>query len=216
MIGYYNYTVILTYLSLATGSTGIFFALKGRPDIAVVLLLTAGLFDLFDGKVARTKKDRTHDEKNFGIQIDSLNDVICFGVLPACIGYAVGMTSYWFIPLFAIFILAGLIRLAYFNVRELNEFYDYNEEGAARDNDHCYYGMPITMTSLIVPAMYLLEPALKENYYIFYACLMGLLAICFIAKIRIPKPNKFATILLALLGTALCIGLIVTYILTRK
>ena len=215
MIGYYNYTVILTYLSLMTGSAGIVFAFKGKPEIAILLLLISGLFDLFDGKVARTKKDRTHDEKNFGIQIDSLNDVICFGVLPACIGYSLGMTSYWFIPLFAIFILTGLIRLAFFNVRELNEFYDYDEEGAARCNDHCYYGMPITMTSLIIPAMYLLEPALKKNYYIFYACLMGVLAICFIAKIRIPKPNKVATIILAVVGTLLGAGLIITYFLNR-
>ena len=92
MIGYYNYTGLLTYCALASGATGIFFALRGNAFAAIICLLVAGLFDLFDGKVARTKKDRTQDEKSFGIQIDSLSDVICFGVLPACIGYAVGMS----------------------------------------------------------------------------------------------------------------------------
>ncbi len=212
MIGYYNYTVILTYLSLITGATGIYFSLTGNSDAAVICLLTAGLFDLFDGKVARTKKDRTHNEKNFGIQIDSLNDVICFGVLPACIGYSVGMHSPWFIPLFAFFILAGLIRLAYFNVRELNQFYEYDDGTKV---EHCYYGMPITMSSLIVPALYLLIEVFKENYYIFYAILLGVLGICFILKVKIPKPNKIATIILAIVGTAIAVTLITLFIINR-
>lgn len=215
MIGFYNYTVILTYLSLVSGASGIYFALTGKPDWAVFFLLLAGLFDLFDGKVARTKKDRTHDEKNFGIQIDSLNDVICFGVLPACIGYSVGMTSPWFIPLFAFYILAGLIRLAFFNVRELNEFYDFNEDGVTRDTDHSYTGLPITMSCLIVPAFYMLSTVMKDNFYILYACLLGVLGLCFILKIKIPKPNKVATIILAIVGTLLCAGLITLFFLNK-
>ena len=88
MIGFYNYTVVLTYLSLVSASTGIFVALsdKGHPYIGIIFLLFCGLCDAFDGKVARTKKGRSSDEQKFGIQIDSLSDIIAFGVLPAAIG----------------------------------------------------------------------------------------------------------------------------------
>ena len=49
MIGYYNYTVWLIYCALASGATGIFFALRGNAFAAIICLLVAGLFDLFDG-----------------------------------------------------------------------------------------------------------------------------------------------------------------------
>ena len=50
--------------------------------------MVSGILDAFDGRVARTKKDRNEFEKNFGIQIDSLADLICFGILPVSIGLA--------------------------------------------------------------------------------------------------------------------------------
>ena len=88
MIGFYNYTVIATYLATLLGVCGIFFAMDGRILGAIFCLLLSGLLDSVDGKIARTKKDRTENEKRFGIQIDSLNDLICFGALPAVLGYA--------------------------------------------------------------------------------------------------------------------------------
>lgn len=50
-----------------------------------------------DGRIARTKKDRTEQEKRFGIQIDSLNDLVCFGVLPAAIGWSMDCDRLWFL-----------------------------------------------------------------------------------------------------------------------
>ena len=77
MIGYYNYTTLLTYLSLASATTGIVVSLmdSGHPYIAMCFLLFCGLCDAFDGKVARIKKNRTERECKFGIQIDSLSDI---------------------------------------------------------------------------------------------------------------------------------------------
>ena len=82
MLGFYDYTVILTYLSLASSLCGMFCAFSGHLHWAIFCLALSGLFDTFDGKVARTKRNRTEDEKNFGIQIDSLCDIVCFGVYP--------------------------------------------------------------------------------------------------------------------------------------
>ena len=73
---------------------------------------------MFDGKIARTKKNRTADEKSFGIQIDSLCDIVCFGALPIVICYKIGMNHIYSIIILILYGLAGLIRLAYFNVME--------------------------------------------------------------------------------------------------
>ena len=69
MIGFYDYTVILTYLSLLSGVMGIIVCLHGigHPFIGVFFLMLSGLCDTFDGKVARTKKNRTDQMKKFGV-----------------------------------------------------------------------------------------------------------------------------------------------------
>lgn len=72
MIGFYDYTVVATYISLISSVLGMFCAINGKMALAVSCLAFSGLCDMFDGKIARTKKDRTDDEKAFGIQIDSL------------------------------------------------------------------------------------------------------------------------------------------------
>lgn len=91
MIGFYDYTVVLTYISFTSSIIGIFCAVTGHPKWAVFCLALSGLCDMFDGKIARTKKNRTEDEKQFGIQIDSLCDVVCFGVFPIVLCYELGM-----------------------------------------------------------------------------------------------------------------------------
>ena len=94
MIGVYDYTVLATYLSLAFGVSGILAAMNGSPYSALLCLMVSGLLDAFDGRIARTKKNRTEQEKRFGIQIDSLNDValsLRLGSAPTVI-YAVGLT----------------------------------------------------------------------------------------------------------------------------
>lgn len=131
------------------------------------------LCDTFDGKVARSKKDRTTQMKKFGIQIDSLSDLIAFGILPACIGIAMlryimyipdlsGFTKYILthynlqaqIVLTAIavlYVLAAMIRLAYFNVME-EEDQNRDESGAK-----IYTGLPVTSAALIFPAVLLVH-----------------------------------------------------------
>ena len=83
MIGFYDYTVLLTYLSLISSTLGIVVCLHGigHPFFGVFFLLFSGLCDAFDGKVARTKKNRTNQMRQFGVLIDSLSDLVAFGVV---------------------------------------------------------------------------------------------------------------------------------------
>lgn len=59
MLGVYDYTVILTYISLWISIGGMMLSLNGHLDLAVLCLALSGLCDMFDGKIARTKNDRT-------------------------------------------------------------------------------------------------------------------------------------------------------------
>ena len=68
MIGFYDYTVILTYISFASSISGIFLATRGHFNWAIFCLAFSGLCDMFDGKIARTKKNRTEDEKRFAFR----------------------------------------------------------------------------------------------------------------------------------------------------
>lgn len=121
MIGIYNYTVVLTYMSLCSSVFGMTQAIHGHFKIAIFCLALSGLCDMFDGKVARSKKDRTDDEKAFGIQIDSLCDVVCFGIFPAMICYLLGVRGPIGLLLIAFYCINSVIRLAYFNVMEAKQ-----------------------------------------------------------------------------------------------
>ena len=59
MLGFYDYTVVLTYISLVISVFGMTRALAGDFKVAILCLALSGLCDMFDGKIARTKKDRT-------------------------------------------------------------------------------------------------------------------------------------------------------------
>lgn len=117
MIGYYNYTVVLTYVGMLFGFTGITYVWNGNLKMALICLLIAGFCDMFDGKVASTM-ERTKQEKRFGVQIDSLSDLICFGVLPALIVVQCSGGKMPYILVSAAYVLCALIRLAWFNVDE--------------------------------------------------------------------------------------------------
>lgn len=55
MLGFYNYTVILTYIGMLVGFSGVTFALNGDPKTAMICLMVAGVCDMFDGKIASTR-----------------------------------------------------------------------------------------------------------------------------------------------------------------
>lgn len=193
MIGYYNYTVILTYIGLISSIVGIFLAsgISGEaphPEYAMVCLMISGLCDMFDGKIARTRK-RTENEKKFGIQIDSLCDLVCFGVFPSVIGYSIGMKSWADIPILILFPLCAVIRLAYFNVAE------EDRQKQTSDVRKVYEGLPVTSVALILPLLYSFHKDIGEMLFPnIYGAVMLLIAVAFITRIKVKKPS-FKTML---------------------
>ena len=202
MIGFYNYTVILTYMGLASSLIGIYLAMSGSHiPMAEIALMISGLCDMFDGKVARTRK-RTDDEKKFGIQIDSLCDLICFGLLPAAIGYSVGMNKFYHIAIMIFFTLAALIRLAYFNVAE--ESRQVRTSEARRE----YEGLPVTSVALILPLFYSFRKDMGALFPDIYAFLLLLIGAAFITRFRLKKPKMKTMLIFIAVGAAEMIWLI--------
>ena len=210
MIGFYDYTVILTYLSVISAGIGIVVSLDGagHPYLGVMFLMICGLCDTFDGKVARSKKNRTKKEKDFGIQIDSLSDLIAFGVLPVCIGIALykrdlfmreasvlSKVPYELIMIVsALFILCALIRLAYFNITV-----EETQSDSLGDEKY-YFGLPVTSTALIFPTFLLIRHFLCINISFVYYILLILVGILFVFKFKLRKPTSKEIYMLVLAG----------------
>ncbi len=194
MLGFYNYTVILTYLSLFSSLGGIFAAFAGHSLWAVACLMVSGLCDAFDGKIARTRLKSTDQEKRFGIQIDSLCDLVCFGILPCCIGYSIGMKRPFYLLIFFIYLLAALIRLAYFNVME--------EERQQQTNERrrFYCGLPVTSVSLILPVVYAIRIGCGKWGTPLFAAAMLLIAFLFVCNFKLRKPGLRGILLLIAIG----------------
>ena len=203
MIGFYNYTVWLTYFSLLSSVSGIFLAMSGHVRTAAVCLLVSGVCDMFDGKIARTKKDRTDDEKRFGIQIDSLCDIVCFGVFPAVLSAAAGADKWWQLAVAALFVLCGVIRLAYFNVTE--------ETGQSKTDKkrESYAGLPITASALFMPLLLCFAAPLGSALPCACTALLAVMGICYIAPIKVRKPGLPGCVLFICLGLAVLVMLLV-------
>lgn len=198
-IGFFRYWVWLTYLSVAAAVTGISFAISGKPNLAVICLIVSGVCDMFDGTVARTA-ERNDMEKAYGIQIDSLADIISFGVLPASIGFCLYQqsgndTAFSLIitsVIISIYVLCALIRLAYYNVTEE----ELRANGQKRTS---YVGLPVTCSSLILSVSYAVISGL-ENVFQIYLGLLFVLSVAFISKFKTPKFQLKYLVILAFCG----------------
>jgi len=185
-IGFFDYTTWLTYISCLSAVFGIISACHGNTGLAVICILLSGFCDLFDGIVARTKKDRTQEQKNYGIQIDSLSDVIAFGVLPAVTFYKSGVDSVIGILILIIYVLCGLIRLAFFNVLETKRQADPCADACVK----CFHGMPITFSAIITPVVFFIGWLLPADVSIWlYYAAPAVMAFLFVLDIKVPKIN---------------------------
>ena len=204
MIGFYDYTVILTYISLLSSVFGITQAFDGRFRTAIVCLAISGLCDMFDGKIARTKKDRTDDEKLFGVQIDSLCDVICFGVFPAVICYVLGVRGVLGGIAIGYYSVCSVIRLGFFNVLETNR--QLKEDGANK----YYHGLPITSITIIMPFVFLLSFVISPDAFRWaLLAMLFVVGTLFILNFKLMKPtNKQLCLIVAVVAVTVSVILL--------
>lgn len=204
IIGFYDYTVILTYISLLISVFGMIQAFGGGFRVAILCLAISGLCDMFDGKIARTKKNRTDDEKLFGVQIDSLCDVICFGIFPAMICFLIGVRGMLGSLLVGYYCVCSVIRLAFFNVLETRR--QAHEDGANK----YYHGLPITSMAVILPIIFLLQAFVPSLVFIIVLhVVLFIVGTLFIVDFKLKKPNNVVLFfLVAIVSAAVLIVLI--------
>lgn len=167
---------LLTFINLSLGIISLLFAIKNELIQASLLVMVAALTDRFDGKVARML-DSTSE---LGKELDSLSDLISFGVAPIIIAWKlsffhIGIIGYL---LAVIFPIAGAYRLARYNVTTFNNVYS---------------GIPITIAGafLAIVNLYNYFERMKHNYSIVNTVITGiiivLLSYLMVSKIQFKK-----------------------------
>lgn len=201
MIGFYNYSVILTYVGLLSSVYGITQVFDGHESIAFLCLVLSGICDLFDGKIARSMKNRTDHEKVFGIQIDSLCDLVCFGVFPAVIGYHYETVYPLRLCAALMIVLGAVIRLGYFNVME------EERQRSTTENRKEYEGLPVTSVAIVLPLIYMGRHNMPPHVYPYvFQGFTVLISILFISKIRVNKPSNKGLLVLFTIGVIIFFG----------
>tara|TARA_R110001592_G_scaffold54293_4_gene166187 strand:+ start:590 stop:1240 length:651 start_codon:yes stop_codon:yes gene_type:complete len=166
---------ICSLAGLVCAVLGIWQAILGNFPLAIIGILWAVLFDWADGIIARGMTQRTKHQRAFGGQLDSLIDMVSFGVFPAIFLLSYSGYNPWFLPGALLIVVASAIRLSYFNVFGMNA-------------DKTYTGLALDMNALILAYVYLFEGFIGHTIYsiLLYILLVALLLLN-LASIRTPK-----------------------------
>ena len=199
---------ILTLFGVCIGLSSIKFAFDGNFELAIIAVIIAGIIDGLDGRIARLIKATS----KVGKELDSLTDVISFGVAPAFIMYFWSLVEIgrlgWLVSL--IYVVCVALRLARFNV---------NTGGEPSWKDNFFEGIPSPAGGILVltPLVYSLSEIqiFEPNYQIIVPSLFILISILLISKIptyslkRIAVPRK--TTIFLLFSVVLFFGFLFIY-----
>ena len=166
---------ICSLIGLFCAILGIYYAFLGIFPAAMIGFIWAVFFDWSDGIIARRMKDRNEDQKAFGGQLDSLIDLVSFGVGPAVVLLSYGKFSPWFLPGAFIIVAAIAIRLSYFNVFGLVDKSTYM--GLAADNNMIILAFAFLFNGLISQTAFTI---------VLYVLILAL-AFFNVAPVRTPK-----------------------------
>lgn len=160
---------ILTMSNLLLGMLSLLFAVQGKYHVAALLIIFAALMDRADGKVARM----FNVTSEFGKELDSLCDIVSFGVAPAVLVWGLSLSQLGNIGylLAVLFPISGAYRLARFNVSEL---------------DGVFQGIPITVAGGLLSLSVLANPK-YEYHIIFYSLTVIILSFLMVSNIKIQK-----------------------------
>ncbi|MCM3358441.1 MULTISPECIES: CDP-diacylglycerol--serine O-phosphatidyltransferase [unclassified Psychrobacillus] len=151
---------MITIGNLAFGGAAIMATVNEYYTFSVLFIFIAGLLDRFDGMVAR----RFNLESELGKQLDSMSDIISFGIAPALLMYSLVLQEFSIAGMIitVIYIACGAFRLARFNISESNGFFT---------------GLPITVAGVILTLSYFAINFVPPVTYMFLFIILALLMI---------------------------------------
>lgn len=158
---------IFTLANLLMGVLSLIFTMDGQFKRSAVMILLAMVLDGMDGRLAR----RLDATSPFGKELDSLADLVSFGVAPAILVYALDIKNLGLVglALALTFALCGAIRLARFNTLDITNY---------------FIGVPITAAGSLVALLSLLH---NELPMLVYPIVMVLLSYLMVSNIKVPK-----------------------------
>jgi len=154
-----------TIVNGTLGFLAMYFILIGELLLASRIVFLCIFFDSFDGFLAR----RNNNCEEFGRSLDSLSDIISFGIVPSFIFISYGNNNLLGLFLGAIYVISGLLRLSRFNALNSDE----------------YLGLPITIGAIFVILIFLAE----IPFYL-YSILLIMTSVLFISNFKIKRPSK--------------------------
>ena len=152
---------VCSLVGLLCAVFSIYFSILENFPAAIISMLWAVFFDWGDGIIARKMKNRTEEQRAFGGQLDSLIDIVSFGICPAVFLLSYGEFGLWFFPGAFIIVAASVIRLSYFNIFGLVD-------------SSTYVGLALDNNVLILALVFLLERLFPSAAFsiVLYATLM--------------------------------------------
>jgi CDP-diacylglycerol---serine O-phosphatidyltransferase len=201
---------IITVLAICAGLTGIRLAFEGRVELAVIMVLVAAFLDGVDGRVARLMKSSSR----FGAQMDSLADIVNFGVAPALVLYAYLLNQAdslgWIAAL--IYVLAAALRLARFNVMD--------ERPKAKWQSNYFVGVPAPFGAMLVLLpVYLGHLGFEPGPVFAGAAILYTILVAFLLVSRLPVYSGKSVgrirrdlVLPVLIAIAIYVALLMSYI----
>jgi CDP-diacylglycerol--serine O-phosphatidyltransferase len=193
ILGAYNLACLVTLAGLVAAVAACALALGGTIELALVCVMVAGLADLFDGLVARLLR-RSDYEKEFGVQLDTVVDVVSFVVTPFVIATSAGFDSPLAFGPMSLFLVAGIVRLAHFNTM--------STQGVGVHTHH--RGVPVTYTALVFPIVFIAKDFWSEfSFHVLLGAAFAAFAVLFVIDVPIRKPSGIFYLLFPLLAVGL-------------
>ncbi len=176
--GLYILPNLFTTANLFAGFLGLLWAVEGEFIHAALAILVSGICDGLDGKVARMTKGGS----SFGVQMDSLADLIAFGTTPSILVYMWQTQIYGRlgIALSFLFVACGALRLARFNVSSLSN---------VKSSKKHFQGLPIPAAACLISTLIIFSTYLPQTFITTYLppfCLALLLATSLLMVSRVP------------------------------
>ncbi len=162
---------LFTLANLLFGFLAIIFAFHGELKMSAGMIMLSVLMDSLDGKVAR----KLEANSDFGKELDSLSDVISFGLAPAVLVYVFVYEAHlpeWGMAISAFFTMCGALRLARFNILHSTDY---------------FVGVPITFAGGF---MALLLFFIRSVPWQAFPVCMVLLGLLMVSSVQVPKINK--------------------------
>ena len=193
VIGVYRKCDFVTLLGGASALTGIILSMHGYNYYAILCLILSSVCDGFDGVVARKIKSKDY-QTVYGVELDTICDVISFGVLPMVIVQSLTSWNIYTSIVSVFFCLCGIIRLAYFNMLAITK----------KSDGKTFIGFPIIISAFIIPAVFFVFEIFKIDIgNIVYPIILFVCGVLFIVPVKLKKITTNQKVIYSLLGVLL-------------